>query len=391
VRPPWPVVPWARVGPTGLLGYAAPAVKIRAFLAAVSLAGLGAAAGGCQAGSPYAAIVNGTRISQADLLRELHAIGDNRAFVTAYDQNASQAAASGQGSGATIFSTDTATPTFTQAFTAVVLNSDILAAVIHDQVVRLHAEPTPAQVAAARNDAAQGFGSPALFGRFNGWFQHVFEVRAAERSALDRVLPPVDSSEAGIEKFYRDNPQDFIASECVSHILVPSRDAAASIRVKIAKGASFASMARAYSTDKASAAKGGDLGCNPPGQYVQAFEQAADTATVGKVTQPVYDSQFNGWHLILVTRRDVTPIDDTIRGEIRQHLQSESPSSAFFEQAQKTLSVHVNPAYGMWDPSSGVVPPTGPGPTGGAPTTTGPAPAAGPGAPAPGGSSTGTP
>jgi parvulin-like peptidyl-prolyl isomerase len=345
----------------------------RALCAIAAVVGLGMVATACQSASPYAAIVNGTRVGQGQLLSELHAIATNTAFVTGYDSNVqqsnSQAASQGQTTTQSpILAAGNASQTFTQGFTAVVLNTDIQAALIHAEVVRRKIQPSPSAVAAAKDAAGQEFGDTTVFSKFSSWFQHLYEVRAAEQAALIKVLPPVDTSTAGIRKFYDDNPQDFITTECVSHILVGSRQLAATIRAKIVAGSDFAALAKKYSTDKGSAVKGGALGCNAPGQYVASFERVADTIPVGQLSQPV-QSQF-GWHLIKVTSRQLQPLDTQTSQAILQQLQQESPITVFLGSMQKTLNVTINPAYGSWDPTQGVVPPTSPPANSGISTTT---------------------
>jgi parvulin-like peptidyl-prolyl isomerase len=365
------------VGCPGPLGYASPAVRtVRRALVAALLAALAVLVTACQGATPYAVIVNGTAISQSQVLRELNAIADNKAFVSEYEQSAAQAASSGQSTGqpSSIFGTGIGR-TYSQAFTDIILNTDLQAELVHAEVIRRRLEPPAGDIGTQANIAAAAaqFGSEptsalSLFKLFNPWFQHVYEVRAAEELALTNALGPVDTSTAAVQRFYATNPTDFIKTECVSHILVGSEEKAASIRAKIVAGASFAAMAKKYSTDTASAAKGGSLGCAAPGSYVAPFEAVADSIRVGQLSQPVL-SQF-GWHLILVTSRTVQPLDGPTTAQIVQYLQQQSPIGLFIAAEQRTLAVRVNPAYGTWSPTSGVVPPTAPAANSGVPTTT---------------------
>jgi foldase protein PrsA len=378
------------MGPVHALGYAAAVVgpaRRRALGAIAAFAGLGLIMTACQSTSPYAATVNGARVGQDQLLRELRAIAANKSFVTGYDSSVDQANAQAaqQGQAANrspVLASGNASQTFTQGFTAVVLNTDIQAALIHAEVVRRRIQPSPAAVTGAKGTAAQEFGQdPSVFNGFSSWFQHLYEVRAAEQDALAKALGPVDASTVGIRNFYDANPQDFITTECVSHILVGNKQLAATIRTKIEAGADFAGQAKKYSTDKGSAVKGGALGCAAPGQYVAPFEHVADTIRVGQLSQPV-QSQF-GWHLIKVTSRQLQPLDAQTSQAILQQLQQESPITAFLQRIQKSLKVTVNPAYGSWDPAQGVVPPVGPSGNSGISTTTTQAPAQTPAAQTP--------
>lgn len=340
----------------------------RRVAALVALAPLALLAAGCTGATPYAAIVNGARINRSELLNELSAIASNKAYISENQQQISQAASAGQSPPPSVFNSGE-THTVSQAFAAVVLNTDIQAALIHAEVVRRHVEPSAADIAAAKTTAASDFGSdPAVFNGFTPWFQHLFEVQTAETLALQKAMGPVDSSPTAIQKFYDTNPADFITSECVSHILVASQSLAASIRGKIAAGQDFATLAKKYSTDTQSAAKGGDLGCNAPGGYVAPFEKVADSIRVGDVSQPV-QSQF-GWHIIKVTSRQTQALDAATKTKIQQFLQQEDPIAVFLQA--HPADVQVNPEFGSWDPTQHVVPPASPGANSGAPTTTSP-------------------
>ena len=355
------------------LRYAATAVRpARRAILAIALAGLGLTVASCQSVTPYAAIVNGTPISQSELLRELHALNSNATFVSDYDASIAQGSTTGAATRLPVLTTDTAAPVYSQSFASVVLSTDIQAAVIAAEVQRRHLEPNAATVAAAKTEAAGQFGSdPTVFGQFPTWFQTLFQERTAQEDALRKAIGTVPSDPAAVDAFYNANQSDFITTECVSHILVNTLEQAASIRAQIMAGADFATMAKKYSIDSGSAVKGGVLGCQAPGQYVAPFEEVADSIPVGQLSEPVH-SQF-GWHLIEVTSRQLTPLDAATVTEIQQHLQQEDPVSAFLTVAAKTLVVKINPTYGTWDPTSFTVdPPTTPAANSGAPTTTTP-------------------
>jgi len=334
------------MGSFGLLRYAPSTVNLvrrTAALAAVLVVGAGVL-GACTGAAPYAAIVNGTTISQSTLLRELHALGGNAGFVAAYDANVQQAAGQG-GSLPSLFGTGTASKTFSQGFTAIVLNTDVQAQLIHDEVVRRHIEPSAAEIAAATAAAQAQFpntpDNKPVFPAFDPWFQQEYKVRAAEQAVLATALGPSSKDPTQIKQFYDLNPTNFITNQCVSHILVASEGQAAAIRARIEAGANFADQAKKYSTDTGSATKGGQLGC------------AAHT-------------QF-GWHLIEVTSRQEQPLDATNTARIQQYLQ-QNPVSMFIPPALMKAQIKVNPAYGSWDPlQPAVVPPPAPPGNSGAP------------------------
>jgi len=84
-----------------------------------------------------------------------------------------------------------------------------------------------------------------------------------------------------------------------SHILVDTKEEALQLKNDIESGKiSFETAAQKYSKCP-SGQRGGDLGAFGRGQMVKPFEDAAFSAPVGEVTEPV-QTQF-GYHLIKVT------------------------------------------------------------------------------------------
>ena len=85
-----------------------------------------------------------------------------------------------------------------------------------------------------------------------------------------------------------------------SHILVDTKDEAEKIKDDIESGKiSFEDAAAKYSKCPSGRRSGGDLGGFGRGQMVKPFEDAAFSAPVGEITEPV-QTQF-GYHLIKVT------------------------------------------------------------------------------------------
>lgn len=83
-----------------------------------------------------------------------------------------------------------------------------------------------------------------------------------------------------------------------SHILVRDKALADRIYEELKKGASFADLARRYSTCP-SRSKGGDLGFFGEGQMVREFEKEAFRLPYGSISRPVH-TKF-GWHIIRKT------------------------------------------------------------------------------------------
>jgi peptidyl-prolyl cis-trans isomerase SurA len=108
----------------------------------------------------------------------------------------------------------------------------------------------------------------------------------------------------------------------VRHILIPSSNPQAKVKVtqlrnKLLAGGDFAALARANSSDKGSAQKGGDLGMMDPASFVPPFAKAVVSLPLNTLSQPI-QTRF-GWHLIEVLERKAS---DNTRKALKQQAQA---------------------------------------------------------------------
>ncbi len=128
-----------------------------------------------------------------------------------------------------------------------------------------------------------------------------------------------DANQKKVKEYFDLHKNEFNKPERVraSHILIKAKkgipaeekaakDKIAKIQAEL-KTAKFDVLARKYSDDPGSKAKGGDLDYFDKGRMVPEFEAVAFTQPIGKVSEPV-QSDF-GFHLILVT--DKKPAENT--------------------------------------------------------------------------------
>ncbi len=106
-----------------------------------------------------------------------------------------------------------------------------------------------------------------------------------------------------------------------AHILVATEDEAKAIKAELDGGADFAAIAKEKSTDRGSAAAGGDLGWFGVGMMVKPFEDAVIAMKKGEVSAPV-QSQF-GWHIIKLNdeRTAAKPTIEDVRAKLEGELQ----------------------------------------------------------------------
>jgi foldase protein PrsA len=328
------------------------------FIAAVTL--LGAA---CGAVSPFAAIVNGQRVTQRDLDRELKAIKNNKDFVQALQ---AQGGVSVQGTGK---------GTFDMAFVSRVLTRRIFFTLIHQQVEKRHIKIKAADLTAARNEAQTSFGGAATFAKFPRAYINEAIRTTAEISALQGKLGEGSATPEKIKAYYEANMAQF-QETCLSHILVDDEAKAKDLKAQIDKGADFAELAKKESKDNqgaggGSAAKGGSLDCISEEQsanFVPEFVAGYKDLPIGKVSDPV-KSQF-GYHLIKVTERKQQTLEDAT-ADIKTKLGADTQQAFndLITSSARKAKVRVNPRYGKFDTDQlTVVPPTAP-PAAGTPTS----------------------
>ena len=201
-----------------------------------------------------------------------------------------------------------------------------------------------------------------MFPSFAAWFQQEYKVRTAEQAALEQGARPIASDTAAVaRRSTTSNPQDFIATECVSHILVddPGRGRPASAP-RIVGGRDFAAQARQYSTDTGERHQGRRPRLHRPRRLRRPRSSASPTPIpVNQLSQPVH-TQF-GWHLIEVTSRQMQPLDADQQSARSSSTCRRTRDARSSPPALKTAKVKVNPAYGSWDPLvHGVAPPVPP-------------------------------
>ncbi|HZN16286.1 MAG TPA: peptidylprolyl isomerase [Acidimicrobiales bacterium] len=335
--------------------------RLLLVLVAVAVS-LGAA---CGAVSPYAVIVNGERVPQRTLDRELKAIRGNKAFVEALN---SQGGLNIQG---------TAKNTFDMAFVSRVLTRRIFYTLIHQQLVKRKIKITAAQLTAARRDTEQQFGGAEIMGGFPKGYVDDAVRTTAEISAVQASLGRGAATPEKIKEYYDAHQADY-QETCVSHILVDTEEKAKELKAQIDKGGDFAELAKKESKDNqgatgGSAAKGGSLDCITGAQaagFVPEFVAGYKDLAVGKVSDPV-KTQF-GYHLIKVTdRRQQSLADATEDITAKLGQDTQDAFQQLISDSARKAKVRVNPRYGRFDSDQlTIIPPTAP-PAAGTATTAG--------------------
>ncbi|MGJ8518000.1 SurA N-terminal domain-containing protein [Carnimonas bestiolae] len=148
-----------------------------------------------------------------------------------------------------------------------------------------------------------------------------------DKSALAKNVSVSDSD---LRAEYDNQAKD--AARQVSDIVISDKDAQKAkarmqqVQQQLDGGKDFASVARQFSDDKASASNGGDLGNVTTGIFGEPFDSTVAKLTKGQVSKPF---EFDGaLHLVKVTGIDM-PSFDELKPQITERLQLQKVNSEF--------------------------------------------------------------
>lgn len=317
--------------------------RIRAFAGVVAFS---VVAGACGSVVPYAANVNGEKITSADLEDELRSIASNTEYVRIFGSEVNVA---GVGLG-----------TFDSAIAAITLTRQIYYRMVGEELERRKIRVSPKDLGAAEAALRERFSAqPTLFDQFPGPYRDTLVRREAELAALTLSLGGVKSPDEAARAFYDANPGIFTQA-CVRHILLSSREKAVALKARLDAGEPFESLAQSESADTTSAVNGGLVACdiNGSSSYVAAFLAAAVDQPVGQVGPPV-ETEF-GFHLIKVDTRKLlsyAEAESGARGAVLD--EGQDKVQEVLRVAVLKARIEVNPRYGVLDtqgPSPRVIP-----------------------------------
>jgi foldase protein PrsA len=149
----------------------------------------------------------------------------------------------------------------------------------------------------------------------------------------------VKVSDKQIEDYYEQNKDQYTEVK-TSHILVDEESIAKEITEELKKGTDFAELAKKHSTDKVSAAEGGDLGLlsGKNQELDPTFLAAALKLKKDEVSDPV--KTMFGYHIIKVTDRKETPLSE-VKNQIKQTLmgQEAKPVQEILNKLNKEIEI----------------------------------------------------
>lgn len=172
--------------------------------------------------------------------------------------------------------------------------------------------------------------------------------------SLDNLAKEVNATEAQLKSFYEEQKQLYSTKERrkISHILFAfTKGADEKLVLKKAEAAqealknkSFEVLAAEVSEDKATAAKGGDLGLFEAGVMEKNFEEVAAKLKLNEVSKPVKSAY--GYHLIKVTELvpGVVKPFEAVKAEVTKTYQRKEAEANFYALNDKLAEVsYQNP------------------------------------------------
>ena len=150
------------------------------------------------------------------------------------------------------------------------------------------------------------------------------DVRASvtQNKIYEKITSGVTVSDKDVADYYKKNKAQYVQPESrnVRHILVKKKALAEQIYQQLLNGASFAALAKKYSTDPSSKDSGGKLSISK-GRQVPEFDKVAFKLKTHEIGKPVKTTY--GWHVIQaltpVKPQTVTKLSE-VKAAIKQQL-----------------------------------------------------------------------
>jgi foldase protein PrsA len=294
-------------------------------LAAVCLFGYS-----CSTLAVAAATVNGKKITEADVERQLDVLRGDPVFGEALRTDPDE-----RGRG----------------------RRDILTRLIYSTVAEQEAErlgikPTSGQIDRLLQQRAQSEGLSV--GEFldaqnlsNAAGRRIAEQLVREFALQERVLRDVEIDTEELRQQYESNEQAFVEAD-LERITVRTDADIRDALEKVNSGQDFADLAEEVSVDDV-ASDGGALGYVALNTLPPEVQSAVSAAVVGGVTDPIQtQTGFEIYHVVDRRTKSFDDVADEIRASLTQSQRQESYGTWLAERVKKAKIV-VNPKYGVFD------------------------------------------
>lgn len=308
----------------------------RRLLAGAALAAVVTLVASACDSSPVAVSVNRQQIQQTRLNADLREYAMNGAFVKAYEEQ-TQGASTVQGA---------SSGTYSASFVAGVLNTLISTTALHQYLRAHHNLPSVSQIAAGRawESAVQG----------DAWlgFSSSFRDQLGDDFADEAQLVNVTKSDSALRSSMDQATGYLFTLTCVRqvgfHAADPDGqpDLAASLREAKAATAGGGQLS------------GGAVTCYSPPRLEEQGSALYNAVVKAKVDQPIAPMRTaSGYQVAEVTHRNPLPFNEGMKRvtSLVAEQQTGATNSALL-RVVGDANVWLNPQYGTWDSTKGVVP-----------------------------------
>jgi len=216
---------------------------------------------------------------------------------------------------------------------------DNAATKVNDVIQQLRAGANFKQVAAASSDGQQAFNGGDLGWRKSAQLPSIFAditTTMQKGDISDAIRSPSGFHVIMLADVRGVEQRHLVKQSLARHILIRQNELTSNddartrlqqLLIRLEAGEDFASLARAHSDDRGSAAQGGELGWSSPGALVPRFEQAMNKLSPGQISQP-FRTQF-GWHIVqLLERREHDDTDAFLRSKARKFIRDRKTEDA---------------------------------------------------------------
>ena len=289
--------------------------------------------------TPYAAVVDGSVISQSQLSDALSAVVHNAGYKCSIASGGvSSIAGAGEG-------------TYSATFGATVLSILIQDRVARQEVERLGLpEPAalePAALAQLQTAYTPASGCPgsgvSVLAAFPPYYRELLLRFQLDEDALSAYLAGT-TLDPGPLGTYVAHHKNAMMLACVSVIETGAKATALSLRSEILGGANFAVVAKAHSVDSTTAPQGGAIGCIPDEDFNAPLNKVIAGLTVGRVSSPVAFS--SNWLLLLVSQRKPETSQQLMPSLVAEEV---SALNTLIPRLLGSAKVEVDPQYGTWN------------------------------------------
>jgi len=307
---------------------------VKRYLITATLAVLALASSACTPTTPYAATVNGHVIESRVIEDELHAITSNPRYAQALDAELANLGGLRPGGPNSVNS----------QYAASLVYEQVLAVLIHDELVARNLTVTPDAKAAVITSLRQQGNDPTLFDSLAADYRdHVVTVQTELQAILDSRSTPAD-----LRKYYDEHASEFNQT-CFRQVPIVDPATAEDIRTRLQAGGDFVALAKEAGGPDAQPASP-EPSCATDNQLNETARKILADLKINDVTEPVRAQ--SGFILVQVVSRKQLGFEES-EAAIKEQL---ADRQAFFAEILGKAKIKVNPRYGDFvpaDPASG--------------------------------------